>query len=235
MTYPALVLLMAIGVFVLLITVALPPLVGLFTSLGAELPWMTRLVIAIASFLIDYKLHLLGGILALLTLTVGGMRLPAGKLAMDRLMLKIPIIRSIIVERNMSHFCPTTSVLLKAGLQLPQIMELVIQTVRNRPIRQALQDVREKLVQGQGLSQPMAAIDLFPRLLVEMVVVGEKTGNMDSSLATLADFYTQRVDQRLTTLVSSIEPFLTVVIGLVVAFIALSMITPLYSILRSIH
>jgi type IV pilus assembly protein PilC len=234
LAYPAMVLLMAIGVFALLITVALPPLIGLFNSLGAELPVTTKLLIATADFLINYKLYLLVGVFILITLTLGYLQLPAGKLTMDRLKLKMPVIGSINIEHNMCHFCQTTSMLLKAGLPLPQIMDIAIQTVGNRIIRQALRDVREKLIQGQGLSQPMAAIELFPRLLVEMVAVGEKTGTIDSTLATLSNYYEERVDQRINTLISMIEPFLTVVIGLVVAFIALSLITPLYSILRSI-
>jgi type IV pilus assembly protein PilC len=125
--------------------------------------------------------------------------------------------------------------LLKAGLRLPQVIDIARQTTRNRIIRQALSDVRDRLVQGEGLAQPMADIVLFPRLLVEMVVVGEKTGAMDSTLATLADFYERRVDRKIDTLIAMIEPVLTVIIGLIVVFIALSMITPLYSILRSIH
>ena len=234
LAYPAMVLLMAIGVFVLLITVALPPLIGLFESLGAELPLATTMLIAVADFFISYKFHLLWGALILVILTVVYIRLPAGKLTMDRLKLKIPLIGSIAVEHNMCHFCQITSMLLKAGLPLPQVMDIAIQTSGNRIIRQALSDVRDKLLQGQGWSQPMAENELFPQLLVEMVAVGEKTGTMDSTLATLADYYEERVDQRINTLVSMIEPILTVVIGLVVAFIALSLITPLYSILRSI-
>ncbi len=235
LAYPAMVLLMAIGVFVLLITVALPPLIGLFDSLGAELPVATTLLIATADFLINYKFYLLWGALTLVILTIVYTRLPAGKLTMDKLKLKIPVISSITVEHNMCHFCQITSMLLKAGLPLPQVMDTAIQTAGNRIIRQALADVREKLLQGQGWSQPMAENELFPPLLVEMVTVGEKTGTMDSTLATLADYYEERVDQRINTLVSMIEPVLTVVIGLVVAFIALSLITPLYSILRSIR
>jgi len=235
MAYPALVLFMAVAVFFVLITVALPPLVGLFTSLGAELPWMTRMLIVTADFLIDYKLHLFIGVFTLVILVVGYIRLPAGKLAMDKFLLEVPIIGSINIQRNMCHFCQTASMLLKAGLRLPQVMDIVTQTIGNRVIRQALRDVRDKMIQGQGLSQPMATIDLFPKLVVEMVVVGEKTGNLDSSLSTLANFYEQRVDQRISTLVSMIEPLLTVISGLVVAFIALSMITPLYSILGAIQ
>ena len=233
LAYPIMVLLMAIGVFALLITVALPPLVGLFTALGTELPWTTRLLIAISGFLINYKFYLLVGVSIVVVSIIGYLRLPAGKLTMDRLMLKLPLIGPINIQRNVGHFCRTASMLLKAGLLLPQTMNIVIQTVGNRIIRQVLREVREKLVQGQGLSQPMATIDLFPRLLVEMVSVGEKTGNLDSTLATLGDYYEQRVDQRVNSLISMIGPALTVGVGLVVAFIALSMITPLYSILEA--
>jgi type IV pilus assembly protein PilC len=235
LAYPILVLLMACGVFALLITVALPPLVGLFNSLGAELPWTTRLLIATADFLSTYKLYLLEGLLTLTILIFSLTRLPAVKLTIDRLMLKIPLIGTINIQRNMCHFCQTTAMLLRAGLRLPQIMNIVTQTVSNRVIRQALNEVRDKLVQGQGLSQTMAANDLFPRLAIEMVVVGEKTGNLESTLATVADFYEQSADHKINTLVSLIEPTLTILVGLVVAFIALSMITPLYSILRTVQ
>ena len=232
--YPALVLVIAIAVFALLITVVLPPLIGLFSMLGAELPWTTRSLIATATFFINYKLYLLIGVIALVILIIGYSRLPTGRIHMDRLMLKMPVIGSINIQRNMCQFCETISMLLKAGLQLPQIMDIVMRTVGNRVVRQALRDIREKLVQGQGLSQPMAEIDLFPRLLVEMVVVGEKTGNLDSTMATLAKYYEQRVDQRIDTLVSMIEPTLTLAIGVLVGFIALSMIMPLYSILGAV-
>jgi type IV pilus assembly protein PilC len=235
LVYPAMVLLMAVGVFFLLITVALPPLIGLFDSLGAELPWATTMLIATADFVINYKFHLLWVAFILITVTVVYLRLPAGKLTMDKLKLKTPLIGSINIEHNMCQFCQITSMLLKAGLPLPQVMDVAMQTSGNKIIRQALNDVREKLLQGQGWSKPMAQNELFPKLLVEMVAVGEKTGTMDSTLATLANYYEERVEQRINTLVSMIEPILTVVIGLVVAFIALSLITPLYSILRTIQ
>lgn len=235
MLYPIFVLLMAVGVSVLLITIAMPPLVGLFESLGAELPAMTILLINFTNFFLDNSVYVLVGLFAIIMLIIGLLRLPSVKLAKDRLMLKIPVIGSLSIERSVQHFCQTASMLLTAGLRLPQIMEITIQTNRNRIIRQALSKVRERLIQGEGLSQPLSEIDLFPSLLVEMVVVGEKTGSMDSTLATLADFYTRKVDRRIDMLISMIEPALTVVIGVVVIFIALSMITPLYTILRSMH
>jgi len=235
MAYPTVVLLMAIGVVTILVTVVLPPLAKLFASLGAALPSTTRVVIFAAGFFIDYKLHLLGGLFAVIILVAGYVRLPAGKLTMDRLMLRMPVIGSINIQRNMHHFCETTAILLKAGLLLPQILSIVIQTVGNRVVRQALGEVREKLIQGEGLSGSMGAIDLFPPLLVEMILVGEKSGSVESTLDTLAEYYEQRVDQKIGTLSSMIEPALIMAIGLMTAFIALSIITPLYSIMRSIQ
>jgi type IV pilus assembly protein PilC len=235
MMYPVFVLLMAVGVTILLITVALPPLIDLFNSLGADLPWMTKLLINVASFFIDSGIYVLMGVFIFVLFIIALLRRPSVKLARDQLMLKIPAIGSIIIERNMQFFCQTTSMLLKAGLRLPAIMDIVIQTSRNRIINGALSQVKDSLVQGAGLSQPMAANELFPPLLVEMVVVGEKSGAMDATLDTLADFYEKKVNRRIDTIIAMIEPVLTVIVGLVVIFIALSMITPLYSILRSMH
>jgi type IV pilus assembly protein PilC len=235
MAYPAFVLLMAAGVSVVLITIALPPMVELFKSLGAELPWMTKLLIGITGFILVNKLYVLGGIVAIIMLTILLLRLPSVKIARDNFILKLPVIGTISIERSMQNFCQTTSMLLKAGLRLPQIMDIVVQANRNRIIREALSGIRDKLVQGEGLAQPMSEIGLFPPLLSEMMAVGEKTGAMDATLATLADFYEKKVDRSVDMLITMIEPALTVIVGVVVMFIALSVITPLYSILRSMR
>jgi type IV pilus assembly protein PilC len=233
--YPLVVLAMAFGVSILVTTVVLPSLTRLFTALGAQLPWTTRVLMAFGGFIIDYKYYIPWVMIAVILLILGYMKLPSGKENTDKMALKIPIFGSIIVQRSLGSFCQTTSMLLKAGLPLPQIMNVVTGTVSNVIISRALVDVREKLVQGRSLSQSMASIGLFPRLLVEMTVVGETSGNLDTTLETMADYYSQRVEQRVQVLISLMEPALITVVGLVVAFIAISMITPLYSILKSIH
>jgi type IV pilus assembly protein PilC len=235
MAYPIFILLMAAGVSVLLITVALPPLIRLFNSLGAVLPWMTRALIAVATFFLDSGLYVLAGLLLVILFCIFLLRLPSVKAARDSFILKTPVIGSIIIERSMQFICQTTAMLLQAGLRLPAIMDIIIETNRNRIIRQALSDVRDSLVQGEGLSRPLAENALFPPLLVEMTVVGEKTGALDSTLLTLADFYEKKISRRIDALVAMIEPALTVIVGLVVVFIALSMIVPMYSILRSMN
>jgi type IV pilus assembly protein PilC len=234
MTYPAFVLLMAIGVAVLLVVVALPPLTDFFASLHAELPWTTNLLINISHFLSSYGLILLAVIGMIILSIIFSLRYPSIKLARDKFLLGLPVIGKIIVERSMGMFCQTASMLLRAGLRLPQVFDIVIQTNRNQVIRSSLVKVRERLIQGEGLWQPMSEDKLFPPLLVEMAMVGEKTGTMDATLGTLADFYTQEVDRKIDSLIGMIEPALTLVIGLVVIFIALSMVTPLYSILHSV-
>ncbi|OGO17642.1 MAG: hypothetical protein A2Z15_01545 [Chloroflexi bacterium RBG_16_50_11] len=235
MMYPLFVLLLAIGVVFLLITVALPPLINLFNSLSVELPWMTKTLVNTANFFTAHSLPILGGVVAAVILIYFLLKLPYVKLGRDKLLLKIPVIGKIIIERSMGLFCQTASMLLQAGLRLPQIIEIVIQTNRNIIIRSAFNKVRGRLIQGEGLSQPMSENKLFPSLLVEMIVVGEKTGAMDTTLGTLATFYEGEVDRKIDTLISMIEPFLTLIIGGVVIFIALSMITPLYSILKSMN
>ena len=235
LAYPAFVLAMAAAVVVVLITIALPPLVGLFESLGAQLPWTTSLLIAVAGFVLERRFTIFAGVILLIAAVIFLLRLPSVRLARDRALLKLPVIRSIIIGRGMQQFCQTASMLLGAGLQLPMVMDIAVQGSRNLVIRRAFVGVRERLLQGEGLSRPMREAGVFPPLLVEMVVVGEKTGALDNTLATLADYYEKKVERNLSTLVSLIEPALTLVIGGVVIFIALSMITPLYSILRSMH
>lgn len=234
MTYPVGMLLLAIGVVILLVTVALPPLVTLFTTLGSELPPATRLLIATADFMLSYKLHWLGGLLALSLAAFYYSRLPSGRLNLDKLLLRLPVIGTISLEREVQRFCQTSSMLLRAGLGLPRIMESATRIIGNKVIQQALMNVTGKLIQGQGLSQPMAEESLFPPLLVEMIIVGEKTGTLDTNLASLADYYERRVDQRISGLTAMIEPLMTLIIGLVVIALALAVIMPLYTLLRSI-
>jgi type II secretory pathway component PulF len=234
MFYPVFVLLMAVGVVIMLITVALPPLVELFASFDVELPWTTQTLLAVSGFVLDNGMYLVAGAVILILLVIGLLRVPSIKLAKDRAMLKIPLIGGIIIERGVQHFCQTASMLLKAGLHITQVMDIAVQTNKNPIIRQSLHEVKEKLVQGEGLSQPLSEVKQFPPLVGEMALVGEKTGTMESTLDTLSNYYEQRVERRISILTSMIEPLLTLIIGLVIMGVALAIITPLYSILKQI-
>lgn len=234
LVYPAFVIVMAVVVSILLMVVAMPPMINLFNSLNANIPWTTKMLMAISGFFLHQYGYFFGGLAVVILIIAGLMRIPSVQLFRDRFILKIPLFGIVSIERSMELFCQTGSMLLSAGLRLPQIMDIVINSSRNRVIRKTFNGVKERLLQGEGLSQPMSENKLFPSMMVEMITVGEKTGSMDTTLGTLAVFYEHRVDRRVDTMIALIEPILTVLIGLVVIFIALSLITPMYSILKSV-
>jgi type IV pilus assembly protein PilC len=160
---------------------------------------------------------------------------PVGRRQLDFLLVKLPLIGSINVQSNVSRFSRTMAMLLRAGLPLSDIMELVLQTTQNQIVRDALIGVREDLMHGEGLSKPFARSGIFPSMLSQVVSVGEETGALDTNLDTLAEFYAAEVDERVGALTSMIQPAMTLAIGLVVAFIAISIIMPMYSIMGHIQ
>lgn len=233
LAYPSLVIILAIGVTVLLLTVVLPPMTDLFRAMGQELPWTTNLMIAISGFLTENGLALLAAIAAIIILLGVYIRLPSGRLKYDRFLLNMPGIGGIVIQRSMAQFCRTMHLLMEAGVLLPQILETLIRTTANSVIREALVDIREKLIQGQGLSQPMSANGVFPRILTEMVIIGEISGTLSANIAVVGEYMEERANQRIKFMTSMIEPSLTIVVGLVVVFIAMATVMPLYSIMNS--
>ncbi|MEE8173995.1 MAG: type II secretion system F family protein [Dehalococcoidia bacterium] len=234
MIYPVMILVMAIAVVMLLITVALPPMVDMFDSLDTDLPLTTRILIGTVNFVSVNKITLLlaGGALGALAIIC--FRRPEIRLTLDRLLLRVPIIGSISLQGEVARLSRVMSALVRGGLALPETMELAADTARNRAVKQALTEVQEQLLLGQGLSGPMSQIRLFPPVLVQMVKVGEETGTLDSTLVTVADFYEAEAQAKTDAFISLIEPLMTAGIALLVGFIALSVITPMYSIMGEI-
>jgi type IV pilus assembly protein PilC len=234
MAYPAFMVVLAIVVVGILITAALPPLIDLFDEFGTELPLPTKILLTVSSFATTYKMHMLVGAAIVVAIVVWYIRQPMGRRQLDFLLAKSPLIGPINVQANVSRFSRTMAMLLRAGVPLSNIMELVLQTTENQIVREELVGVRDELLRGEGLSGPMAKSRLFPPMLSQIVAVGEETGALDTNLETLAEFYANEVDEKVGALTSMIQPAMTLIIGLGVAFIALSIIMPMYSIMGSI-
>jgi type IV pilus assembly protein PilC len=235
MTYPTVVTVLAIGVMFLMLTVALPPLMGLFTSFDAELPLPTRVLLALTNFFSAYKYYILG---AMAVAGVGAaffFRSEGGKALLDRTLLKIPKLGTVIVQGAVARMCRTTSTLLRAGISLPEILDMVIRTQSNTVIAGALTEVHSELLQGNGLAGPLAAQKVLPGMLAQMVRVGEETGSLDSNLETLAIFYEDEVDRSVSALTAALEPALTIFIGIMVGFVAVAVIMPMYSLMSAIN
>jgi len=235
LAYPVFVLGVAIFVVVLMLTVALPPMVQLFESFGADLPWTTRALIALTRWTTAYGLYILFGAPAL---TIGlawwGTR-PSGRRLRDAVALRLPIVGRVVLEGQIARFARTAATLIRAGLPLSEVMELTVSTAGNVVVAEALERVRVALLTGQGISAPLAAEPIFPPLLAQMARVGEESGTLEENLETVANFYEEEVERTMRILVSLVEPALTIFVGLIVGFIALSMVMPMYSVLSSIR
>jgi type IV pilus assembly protein PilC len=235
LAYPGFVLAMAFGVVFVLLAVALPPMTDMFLSFDVRLPLPTRMLIALTGFLSTYKFHLLGAVVFFLIAAFRFARTEGGRLLLDRALLRLPVVGRLIIRGALSRMCRAMSALLRAGVPMAEIMALVIRTQGNRLIAGALVRVRDELLQGHGLADPLARQGMFPGLLIQMVRVGEETGALDDSLETLAILYEEEVDRTVSALARAVEPALTVFVGLVVGFVAISMIMPMYSLMGAIR
>jgi len=230
LTYPFILVIVAIVVISILVTFVLPTFTTLYAAFGAELPLPTRMLIGVTDWLIHYGLYLLLTIVAAVALGFAYIKTPAGKYQWDRLSLNLPIVGRINLLSELSRCCRSIALLFRVGLPLPEIMTLAIHSSNNKAMVKALTEVQQELIRGEGLSKPMAKRKLFLPLMVQMAGVGEETGNLDSTLATVAQSYEVEADDRTSSAVGFIQPAMVVIIALIIGFVAVSMISAMYSI-----
>jgi type IV pilus assembly protein PilC len=229
LTYPMMVLGVGVAVIALLLTVVMPKLLDMFVAMKVELPLPTRILIAITEIFTTHTLYiaLAGVFLAALVLWL--VKQPTGRRLLDRVRLSMPIIGPPALMAELGRFARSLSVLVGAGLKLQEIMELLPQSTTNRVFRDALEHVHERLFLGEGLADPMSRLAIFPPLMVQMVAVGEESNSLDFTMGVVADFYETAAEEKAATMVGMIGPFSTIGIALLVGFIALSVIMPMYT------
>jgi len=230
--YPTIVLVLAMAVGALLVFFLLKPVIDMFTKLGGNLPLPTKLLIGGMTFMQSYGVFVFVAILALLIVGFLYVRTPNGRYMRDRLALKIPIIGRILQVTELGRACRSLAVLFRAGLPLPEVMALTTSATGNQVLARALRVVEHDMLRGQGLAKPMSRDRLFLPLMVEMTKVGEETGNLDESLVIVAENFEIEADRRTQTLISMIEPVMTIAMGLMVGFLALAVFMPIYGALN---
>ncbi|MFC1932528.1 type II secretion system F family protein [Chloroflexota bacterium] len=235
LTYPMMVLGVGLVVCIILMVAVMPNLTSMFTSMGVDLPLPTKILMGISDFLITYPLHIMIAGTVLVALVLWTVKQPKGRRLLDRLRLTAPLIGVPTLMGELARFSRTMSVLVSAGLSLQEIMEMLPHSSDNRVIRDALSEVNERLLLGEGLSEPMSRIDLFPPLLVQMVAVGEESNTLDFTMGVVADFYEVTAEEKTSAMVGMMGPLSTVGISLLVGLIALSVLMPMYSILGVIE
>jgi len=230
MTYPVIVVFVAIVVVVVMVTFVLPSFANLYSAVGSEQPMLVNILIGTTDWLNANGIYLLAalGVLAIAVWLYA--RTPAGKYQRDKLLLRLPILGRILLLGELSRSCRTMSLLFHVGLPLPEVLAMAIQGSGNKTVAEALTEVQRGLIRGEGLSKPMSKRPTFLPLMVQMANVGEETGNLDNTLATVAESYEMESDDRTNNAVELIQPVITIVIGIFIGFLAMTMVSAMYSV-----
>jgi len=234
MTYPMIVLSFAVLAVIGLMTFLIPAMKGLFDQMGGQLPLLTKMMVAVSDFTKGNILYLAIGAF----LIIGGMiwffRTPRGKMTKDTIALKTPIISDVNIKGAMARTTRNMALLLGGGISITDALDLIVQTSDNHILKKAFQELRSDVNDGLLLSQAMKNQEIIPTLISQVVGVGELTGKLEPNLISIADFYETETDRAVAKATQMLTPIMTVVIGGVVAVIALSMYQPMYSIAGTI-
>ena len=227
--YPTMVL-MAIGIAMLVINLfVIPTFSTVFAQFKAELPPVTRLLMAISKFTVDaWPLLLAGGVGIWWGLRAWLATAP-GRLVWDGLKLKLPIAGPIVLKGTLSRFARSFAIASRSGVPISRAMSVVAQTVDNAYIAQRIEQMREGVERGESVSRCAAAAGIFTPVVLQMIAVGEETGDLDSLMIDVADMYERETDYAIKGLAASIEPLLLTVIGAMVLVLALGIFLPLWN------
>jgi len=228
--YPVAVLFIAFSVIILLLWKVVPIFATLFAGLGAELPLPTRVVIGLSNFI--------GSIYGLVILVVAAgvvvalkfwYETPTGRLALDSLQLKLPLLGMLLRKIGVARFTRTLGTLISSGVPILEGLDITARTAGNAVIEQAIQKTRKAVEAGRNLVDPLKETNVFPSMVTQMIGVGEQTGAMDAMLQKIADFYEDEVDAAVKDLLTALEPLMIVFLGGVVGGVVISMYMPLFS------
>lgn len=229
MTYPIAVISIAVIVVVVIMVKVIPVFAAMYEGLGSTLPFPTRLCIAISNVLIRYSYLVILFIGVIVFGTRQYYRTPTGKLQIDTLLLKTPILGDLLLKVAVARFCRTLGTLTSSGVPILEGMEITARTAGNLVVQNAILKAREAVEQGRNISAPLSETKVFPPMVIHMVAVGEATGALDNMLSKVADFYEDEVDNAVAALTSLMEPMMIAVLGAIIGFIVIAMYLPIFS------
>lgn len=229
--YPIIILVAAFAMSLFLAFYILPKIIPLFEGMKMQLPWTTRLLITFSHLVEKYGSLMLAGIILLVIILAWLLRQNFAKPFFHKIWLSLPIVNNIVRQANLARFSRTLGTLLTSGLNIVEALDITGKSTTNYYYRQALFTVGKGVSKGNKLSVNLAKFkEYFPDMLIRMVSIGEESGKLEETLVYLADFYEEEVDNSTKNLSVIVEPILLIAVGLGVGFLALSIITPIYSI-----
>jgi type IV pilus assembly protein PilC len=234
MIYPAIIAVMSLGTVVVLSTFVLPRFKIFFASLHAKLPLPTRMLLAITDFFTNFWWAVAGGAVALVLIVYGVTRTEGGRYARDKLFLALPVLGDTIQFALVERFCRILSSMVGAGVSLPEALRVATESLRNLVFMRSLSSVGEAMLEGEGLARPLVNTGLFPTTAAQMMRVGEETGTLDTQLEVTAAYYEGELDYKLKKLTALFEPIVIVVMGGVVGFVAVALVSAMYGIFNQV-
>ena len=234
--YPAVVAVMAIVTVVVLATFVLPKFKTFFSSLNAKLPLPTRMLLSVSGFISTLVVgHRWRIILVAVVSFVALRRSRGGRAWLDSVMLKLPVAGSLLQAAIVERVCRVLASLVTAGVDLPRAMAVTAEASNNAVYTNGINQIREQMMEGQGLAVPLAETGLFPGAARQMFRVGEETGTLDKQLSTAAAFYHRELEIKVKHFTSLFEPAIIIFMGLIVGFVAIALVSAMYGIYRQVN
>jgi len=235
MIYPAMVICVGILLVVFFMTVMMPRFIDIFNGFNVELPLPTRILITISGLFTNYWWLLGLLVVAIIVLFKRFQTSAAGARKMDEWQMKAPVIGKVVKINLFGQFSRTLGTLLQNGVPVLQALKITEQVMPNVLLKEAIAKTREQVTDGKTLAQPLAQSKLFPQLMVDLVRIGEETGDVPGALNNLADTYENELEIALRVMSDLIGPVLIIVMAIIVGFLLLSIFLPLFKLIASIH
>ena len=234
MVYPVAVMVIATLVVGVILWKVIPTFSSLFAGLGADLPLPTRIVIWMSESLVRYFPLLLGGMVVTLFAFRRYYKTDGGRHVVDRLLLRLPIIGSVLRKIAVARFCRTLATLVSSGVPILDGLEITAKTSGNVIVEDAVMTTRRSIERGETISAPLKETAVFPAMVVQMIGVGEATGALDAMLSKIADFYEEEVDAAVAGLLTLLEPVMIAVLGVIVGGIVIAMYLPIFDLISKL-
>jgi len=235
MIYPGVIMSVAAIAIVVLLIFVIPTFERMFASVGLALPLPTRIVIGASKFLQGYWWALIAIVFVGLRMFKKYYASPDGKLVIDRLMLKAPVLGDVLRKSAVSRFTRTLGTLIGSGVSILDGLEITAKTSGNRVIQDAIMESRASIAGGETISAPLQKSQVFPPMVISMIAVGEQTGGLDEMLSKIADFYDEEVDAAVSGLLSMMEPLMIVFLGVVVGGMVVAMYLPIFDMINAVQ
>jgi general secretion pathway protein F len=228
--YPLVMTVVAVGVVIFLMSVVVPSITTIFLEMNRSLPWPTKMLIAISSFMEKYIKFIIPLLVVALLGLRAGCRTKEGRLFADRWKLKLPLFGALFLKSEIARLSRTLGIMLISGIPILQALDIAKQVIQNRVIANAMDSVKELVSKGEAIAYAIRKTGLFPPIVYHLIATGQVSGNVEDGLIQIADMYDDEVELTTKTLTSLLEPVILLFMGVVVGFIVLAILLPIFDI-----